>query len=231
MRVIQIALIAGALITPARSVSSQQSTNVDPVSVSPDKYKVLLENDRVRVVEYSIKPGERDQPHTHPPKLSYVASGGTLRITLRDTSFVTTDTTGDVTWRGNVPWHFAQNVGTAPIRIVLFEVRRVDGEPAPLSEDPPTVNPSSLRVLLENDSVRVMEAVLPPGLKEKNHTHPPYAMYILNGGTVRMHFPDGSTRDAQFNSGEARFTDKVTHWAENTGDKPAIIVAVDVFKP
>src|SRR6476659_3448225 len=81
MRLISFAVVAGAIMTPARSLSSQQSTDIDPVSVSPDKYKILLENDYVRVVEYSIKAGERDRPHTHPPKVSYVASGGSLRIT------------------------------------------------------------------------------------------------------------------------------------------------------
>src|SRR4029079_9294409 len=100
-------------------------------------------------------------------------------------------------------------------RIVWVEVKRVDGQPSPPSEDPPTVNKVSIRVLLENDSVRVMEAVLPPGFKEKQHTHPPYVTYIQTGGSVRIHFPDGSTRDLQFNTGEARFSDKVTHWAEN----------------
>ena len=73
-----------------------------------------------------------------------------------------------------------------------------------------------------------MEAVLPPGLKEKQHTHPPYAMYILTGGRARMHFPDGSTRDAQFNSGEARFSDKITHWAENTGTSTIRIILVEM---
>jgi quercetin dioxygenase-like cupin family protein len=228
MKSIAFALIAAAFITPAHALHSQQSTEIDPVSVSPDKYKVLLENDYVRVVEYSIKPGERDNPHTHPPKVSYVASGGSLRITLRDTSFVTNDTTGEVSWRGNVPWHFAENVGTTPMRIILFEVKRVDGQVAPPSEDPVKQNPLSLRILMENDSVRVMEAVLPPGLKEKQHTHPPYALYILSGGSVRMHYPDGSTRDVQFNTAEARFTDKVTHWAENTGTSTIRIILVEM---
>jgi quercetin dioxygenase-like cupin family protein len=228
MKFIAIAVVAAALTAPARSLSCQQSAEIDPVSVSPDKYKVLLENDHVRVVEYSIRPGERDNPHTHPPKVSYVASGGSLRITLRDTSFVSTDSTGEVAWRGNVPWHFAENIGTTPIRIILFEVKRVDGQPAQSSEDPPTVNPSSIRVLMENDSVRVMDAVLTPGLREKQHTHPPYALYILSGGSVRMHFPDGSTRDVEFKTGEARFSDKVTHWAENTGTSTIRIVLVEL---
>ena len=152
----------------------------------------------MRVVESSVKPGKSNEPHTQPPKVSYLA--GAVRITLSD----------------------------APARVVLFEVKRVDGQPAPPSEDPPIVNPSSISVLLENDSVRVMEAVLTPGFKEKQHTHPPYAMYILTGGSVRMHFPDGSTRDAQFNSGEARFSDKVTHWAENTGTSTIRIILVEL---
>ena len=171
-------------MTPARSLSCQQS--------------VLLENDYVRVVEFSVKAGESGEPHTQLPKVSYLA--GAVRITLSDT----------------------------PARIVLVEVKRVDGQPAPPSEDPPTVNKVSIRVLLENDSVRVMEAALPPGFKERQHTHPPYVTYIQTGGSVRMHFPDGSTRDLQFNTGEARFSDKVTHWAENTGTSTIRLMLVEL---
>jgi hypothetical protein len=31
----------------------------DPVKTSPQYYKVLLENDQVRVLEYRLKPGEK----------------------------------------------------------------------------------------------------------------------------------------------------------------------------
>ena len=31
----------------------------DPVKITPQFYKVLLENDQVRVLEYRIKPGEK----------------------------------------------------------------------------------------------------------------------------------------------------------------------------
>ena len=36
----------------------------DPVVVSLDRYKVLLENDYVMVVEYTIDPGEKGDVHT-----------------------------------------------------------------------------------------------------------------------------------------------------------------------
>lgn len=201
---------------------------IDPVTVSPDMYKVLLENDHVRVVQYTIKPGESDKPHTHPPKVSYVVDGGTLRITLADSSFVTTDPSGEATFRGAVPRHNATNIGTTAVSIILFDIKKIDASVVPAAEDPFANNPSTLKVFLENDSVRVMEATIPPGHKEKQHTHPPYAMYITSGGNVRMHFADGTTRDVQFNAGEARFSDKVTHWAENTGSTTVKVILVEL---
>ena len=44
--------------------------NIDAVKASPNNFKLLLENEYVRVLEYSLKPGEKDAPHTHPAKSS-----------------------------------------------------------------------------------------------------------------------------------------------------------------
>jgi hypothetical protein len=38
----------------------------DPVKTSPQCYKVLLENDQVRVLEYHLKAGEKEPMHLHP---------------------------------------------------------------------------------------------------------------------------------------------------------------------
>src|SRR6478672_6552547 len=228
MKFIATALAVAALSTPCHALACQQSTEIDPVSVSPEKYKVLLENDRVRVVDYSIKPGERDQPHTHPPKVSYVVTGGSLRITLRDTSFIAADSTGEVAWKGVVPWHYATNVGNTNEHIILFEVKRVDGEKAPASLDPALVVPTDVSVRFENDSVRVIEALIPPGFKEKLHTHPPYVTYVLDGGNVRLHSADGTSSDAVLAPGQAYFTDKITQWAENIGTTTLHLILVEM---
>jgi quercetin dioxygenase-like cupin family protein len=99
-------------------------TRIDAVAVSPDRFKVLLENPHVRVVEYVLLPGEHDQWHTHPPKVSYVVSGGTLRITTEDgKSFMTEEKAGSATWMDTLGRHFATNVGKTPVRIVLVEIK------------------------------------------------------------------------------------------------------------
>ena len=97
---------------------------IDPLVASPGNFKKLLENERVRVLEYTLQPGERDQWHTHPPKVSYVVSGGELRIHLADgTSFASDEKEGTAVWMKAVPRHYAENVGGTPVRIVLVEVK------------------------------------------------------------------------------------------------------------
>ena len=111
------------------------ATEVDAVNSSPDKFKVLLDNEHVRVVEYSLLPGERDDWHTHPPKVSYVkkkkkkkkkknVAGGKLRITTENgESFLADEQSGTAAWMGSLGSHFAENIGPTPVRILLVEVK------------------------------------------------------------------------------------------------------------
>jgi len=118
------------LTSAALSAAQQQPDHTDPTDVSPEKYTVLLENEHVRVVEYVIKPGEKDAWHTHPPKVSYIVSGGKLRITPEGAdSFVVDEHSGNAAWMGALGRHFGENVGTTPIRIVLVEIKSLSDAP------------------------------------------------------------------------------------------------------
>jgi len=110
--------------TMALGGSASQLAAIDPVTVSAEKYQVLLDNPHVRVVEYTIAPGEKDQWHTHPAKVSYVVTGGTLRITMDDgRSFVADEKAGEASWMDPLPKHFAENIGKSTVKIVLVEVK------------------------------------------------------------------------------------------------------------
>jgi hypothetical protein len=52
------------------------------------------------------------------------------------------------------------------------------------AQDPAVVNSKTIRVRFENERVRVLEATLPPGTKEKVHSHPAYVIYVLAGGSL-----------------------------------------------
>ena len=223
-----LALLVASIVDPATS-QSQVAEAIDPVAVSPDRYKVLLENDHVRVVEYALGAGERDDWHTHPPKVSWVLGGGKLRITMADSaSFEAEEKEGSATWMRDLPRHYARNVGTSPVRIILVEPKPGSFPQAAREMDPAVVNPASIAVKLENESVRVMEAILPPGFREIVHTHPGYVMYILDGGSVRLHMSDGRTRDSEFRTGAVFYSDPLTHWAENTGTTTIRVMIVEL---
>ena len=96
----------------------------DVLSASPKNFRLLLDNEHVRVIEYTVRPGERDQWHTHPAKVSYVAEGGTLRVNTEDgKSFVADEKPGDTTWDSPVGRHFVENIGKTTVRIILTEVK------------------------------------------------------------------------------------------------------------
>jgi beta-alanine degradation protein BauB len=117
-------LVAVLLPSSAAAQQSAPSLAGDALSVSPANFTLLLENEFVRILEYVVRPGERDQWHTHPAKVSYVAEGGTLRIITEDgKSFLADAKAGTATWDAPVGRHFVQNVGKTPVRIVLTEVK------------------------------------------------------------------------------------------------------------
>ena len=84
-------------------------------------------------------------------------------------------------------------------------------------QDPLVVNSSTIALRLENARVRVLEATLKPGDKEKTHSHPAYVIYVIEGGRVRTHGTDGSVVEADFKTGDVIYREAVTHWAENIG--------------
>jgi quercetin dioxygenase-like cupin family protein len=104
-----------------------QEDALDAVNVSPDLYKVLFENEHVRVVEYMIEPGTQEDWHTHPAKVAYVVVPGTLEITTADgNSFVSEEERGSVRWLDRVGRHYGKNIGEDTLHIVFVEVKGVD---------------------------------------------------------------------------------------------------------
>ena len=45
-----------------KATNKTDATEIDVVKATPDKTKILLENEYVRVIEYSLKPGEKIAP-------------------------------------------------------------------------------------------------------------------------------------------------------------------------
>jgi beta-alanine degradation protein BauB len=99
------------------------------------------------------------------------------------------------------------------------------------AQDPAVVNAATIKVRLENDRIRVLEATLPPGAKEQMHSHPAYTFYVIEGGKVRNHLADGKTNETELKSGDVLYRDPLTHWAENIGTSTMHLILVELKNP
>jgi quercetin dioxygenase-like cupin family protein len=95
----------------------------DPVKTSPQYYKVLLENDQVRVLEYRLKPGEKEAMHSHPAGVVYVLSGAKLKVNYPDgKTEERSATAGETIWREPVT-HALQNVGDTEAHAIAIDLK------------------------------------------------------------------------------------------------------------
>lgn len=90
-----------------------KTTAQDAASVTPKVVKIKLENDRVRVLEYTSDPGDKEAMHSHPAFVVYVLTGGTLRITP-PTARATTSSSRPATSAGGIPSSTAPRTSARP---------------------------------------------------------------------------------------------------------------------
>lgn len=95
----------------------------DPLVVNSRSIALKLENSRVRVLEATLKPGVKEQLHSHPAYVIYVIAGGKVRNHATDGTVTEADfRTGDVIYREPVT-HWAENIGKTTIRLELVELK------------------------------------------------------------------------------------------------------------
>ena len=117
-------LIVVLLVTGiARSDASVTRTQ-DPLIVNSKTIARKLENPRVRVLEATLRPGDKEQTHSHPAYVIYVIEGGKFRNHATDGTVTDGEfKTGDVIYRDAVT-HWAENIGDTTIRLVLVELKK-----------------------------------------------------------------------------------------------------------
>ena len=96
------------------------------------------------------------------------------------------------------------------------------------AQDPAVVQSKTVKLKFENERVRVLEAELPPGVKEQVHSHPAYVIYVLAGGKVRNYASDGKTTETELKTGDVIYREPLTHAAENIGTTTMHMILVEM---
>jgi quercetin dioxygenase-like cupin family protein len=94
----------------------------DPVEAYPNNYRVMLENDCVRVLDFKLRKGDSEQMHRHPAHVLYVLEGFEIEFTLPDGRRRMRETrAGDVLYSDPVA-HAPLNVGESDAHGILIEL-------------------------------------------------------------------------------------------------------------
>lgn len=107
----------------------------DPTHTDPDKYKVIFENHRVRVLEYKDRPGDATSTHRHPDSVMYTLSSFERRLVHGDREVDAQLEAGRVGWL-DAQEHRGENIGGTETHVIFIELKEpVPGDAA--ASDPP----------------------------------------------------------------------------------------------
>jgi quercetin dioxygenase-like cupin family protein len=100
--------------------------SLDPTVTDPDRYKVIFENERVRVLEYRDKPGDSTSPHRHPDSVMFTLSSFERRLVHGERETEVQMVAGKAGWLA-AQEHHGHNIGTTDTHVLFVELK----EPAP----------------------------------------------------------------------------------------------------
>jgi hypothetical protein len=100
----------------------------DPTETDPDKYRVVFENDRVRVLEYRDRPGDRTSPHRHPDSIMYTLSAFDRRLIHDGEHRDVKLESGRVNWL-TAQEHSGENIGSSETHVLFVELKESPARP------------------------------------------------------------------------------------------------------
>lgn len=96
---------------------------MDPMVTASNVYKLLNENDKVRVLEVVFKPGDIAKMHHHPDHIVYALKGGRMSLTSQGKSQEMTIKSGSVSFHDEQD-HEGKNIGDATIDLLVVELKK-----------------------------------------------------------------------------------------------------------
>jgi mannose-6-phosphate isomerase-like protein (cupin superfamily) len=113
---------------------------LDAMTAAPGHHEVLLENERVRVLDARVAPGDKTPVHTHRwPGVLYVVSwsdfirydkNGALIFDSRTAA--SKPEVGAALWSPPLGPHFVHNIGTQELRVIAVELKTPQPSGGPL---------------------------------------------------------------------------------------------------
>jgi hypothetical protein len=199
MRYLILSLVFASGLLCAASADDKK----DALAVAPDVYKVVFENERIRVLSFATQPGQKWALHSHPDSLAVSLSEYSVRnLAPAQAPVERHSRPGDVRW---IPAssHTGENMGTTEMRGLIVELK----DPVPSTSIEEKAVLTSFQAMLDGlgkrDKAMMMAQMLPGGS----------AVLMRKGKPAQMSFETLTDKLSQPGpaSHEERIHDAVVH--------------------
>ena len=112
----------------------------DPVETNADLYRVVFENERVRVLEYLDHPGDSTTPHSHPDSVMVTLSSFRRRLSSGDRDVEVEIPAFQARWL-DAQEHSGTNIGDSDTHTFFVELKEPDPGHGSESVDTVTLGP------------------------------------------------------------------------------------------
>jgi quercetin dioxygenase-like cupin family protein len=200
----------------------------DPVKVAGGQYRLIAENEDVRLLDVNLAPGAKTVMHSHPDVMAVMLQPGATKWTMPDgkTAQSAPDTKRGTVIAMDAQTHISENLGKTPLRAVLIEFKK----PAPAAGTARKASSApSCKVITESPHATAQLCTGAAGSMVAKHTHAAGVVYVaLTDLTAEITDSTGKTHTMDLKKDSATIAPPETHSGKNTGKAAYKLIVVDL---
>jgi len=200
----------------------------DPVKVAGGQYRLIAENEDVRLLEVNLAPGAKSVMHSHPDLMAVMLQPGVTKWTMPDGKTVQSapDTKRGTVIAMDAQTHTSENMGKTTLKAVLIEFKK----PAPTAAAARKASSApSCKVVAESPHATAQLCGGAAGSMVAKHTHSAGVVYVaLTDVTAEITDGAGKMHTLEMKKDAAAIAAPETHSAKNTGKAPYQLIVVDL---
>lgn len=195
----------------------------DPIKVAGGQYKLIAENDNVRILEGNLALGAKTAMHSHPAAMAVMLSPGSTKWTMPDGKV---EQSAPDMKRGAVlalpaQTHISENTGKTPLKVIIVEFKK----PAPAAAAAKKASSvPSCKPIAESAHATAQLCSGAAGSVTAKHTHAKDAVYVALSDLSAEIDADGKKRSLDMKKDTAAIAAPETHTATNKGKTYQLIV-------
>jgi quercetin dioxygenase-like cupin family protein len=217
----------------------------EPTAGAGYTVKVEFENEQIRVTRVHYAARAKSPMHSHTGRAVIALTGSHLRVTeFGGTARETQRRPGEIYW-GDTVTHSAENLTEQPLETIEIEIKKANSpgvlvktpsmDPASLKEPVPVEREPHHHIVLQNQYVRVLDVLFPPGDPSLFHTHSNDNVSVaLSGDFTKSQVMGGEwSEPVPVIHGAVAFhkahDQPYTHRVDSAGEKAFHVIDVEIF--